>query len=55
VSGPVGLSSVPIEFPRKFISVNPYEFPRKCNSVNSLTAIRVPAGAKNSRPVGFLQ
>ncbi len=33
-SGP----SVPIEFPRRFISVNPpnctYEFPRKCISVN---------------------
>ena len=30
--------SVPIEFPRRFISVNPhnctYEFPQKCISVN---------------------
>jgi hypothetical protein len=36
-SGPVR-SSVPIEFPRRFISVNPhnctYEFPRECISVN---------------------
>ena len=33
-----GLSSVPIEFPCRCISVNPcnctYEFPRKCISVN---------------------
>ena len=38
-SGPVRSGpSVPIEFPRRFISVNPrnctYEFPRKCISVN---------------------
>ncbi len=25
------------------------------DAVNSLTAIRVPAGTKNSRPVGFLR
>ncbi len=49
VSGLVPVWSVPIEFPRRFISVNPRncttEFPRKCISVvlvlNSLTAIRV--------------
>ncbi len=34
------------------VSVLPYTHPQL---FNSLTAIRVPAGTKNSRPVGFLQ
>ncbi len=40
-SGPV--RSVPIEFPRRFISVNPriynYEFPCKCISVNHISVL----------------
>ncbi len=41
--------------PKKLVQKLAAMTANSCWAVNSLTAIRVPAGTKNSRPVGFLQ